>query len=110
MYKQEPNLNNEGLLKLFEVSLKELYWIEKSLLRAIPKMIKNSTADILISALEQHLEVTEKQTERLETIFQSLDRIPRSKRCHGMEAIIAEGEELMANFESPILDFAIIIA
>ena len=101
----------EALMKLFEHALKDMYWVEKALTRAIPKMIKKAESQELISALKDHLKVTEKQVEKLERIFKAIDKTPRAKKCVGMAGIIEEGEELMSEFEGePVLDGAIIAA
>lgn len=100
----------EELMELFEHGLKDMYWVEKALTKAIPKMIKKAERDDLINALEDHLDVTEGQVEKLEKIFSAIDKAPRAKKCVGMEGILKEGEELMKEFEGPILDAAIIAA
>ena len=101
----------EALMKLFEHALKDMYWVEKALTKAIPKMIKKAESDELISALEDHLEVTEGQVDKLERVFKAIDKTPRAKKCVGMAGIMEEGEELMKEFENePVLDGAIIAA
>ena len=100
----------EELMKLFEHALKDMYWVEKALTKAIPKMIKKATNEELIAALEDHLEVTEAQAERLEKVFQAIDKTPRGKKCVGMEGILNEGEEIMSEFEGPAINSAIIAA
>lgn len=101
----------EALMKLFEHALKDMYWVEKALTKAIPKMIKKAESEELISALEDHLEVTEGQVDKLERVFKAIDKTPRAKKCVGMAGIMEEGEELMKEFESePVLDGAIIAA
>ncbi|HEX2684700.1 MAG TPA: DUF892 family protein, partial [Ferruginibacter sp.] len=54
-------LQSSQLMKLFEDSLKDIYWAEKALTKAIPKMIKNATSEELVEALENHLEETKEQ-------------------------------------------------
>jgi ferritin-like metal-binding protein YciE len=101
----------DALMKLFEHALKDMYWVEKSLTRAIPKMIRKAESEELISALEDHLEVTEGQVDKLERVFRAIDKTPRAKKCVGMAGIIEEGEELLKEFEGePVLDGAIIAA
>ena len=60
------NENAQGFRELFEDELKDIYWAEKALTKAIPKMIKNTTTEELATALEDHLEVTKGQVDRLE--------------------------------------------
>ena len=100
----------EELMKLFEHGLKDMFWVEKTLTRAIPKMMKKATSEDLINALEDHLEVTEDQVSKLERIFEAIDKTPRAKKCIGMEGIIKEGEEIMEEFQGPAIDAAIITA
>jgi ferritin-like metal-binding protein YciE len=97
-------------MKLFEHGLKDILWVEKALTKSIPKMIKKATSEELINALEEHLEVTEDQVSKVERVFAGIDKTPRAKKCTGMVGILTEGEELMAEFESPTLDAAIIMA
>lgn len=86
-------LNN--LQDVLQDSLRDLYSAEKQLIKALPRMAKAAHAPELRSALEEHLEVTEAQAERLETIFKELGMPARGKHCHGMEGIIEEGKELL---------------
>ena len=101
---------NEELMKLFEHGLKDMYWVEKALTKAIPKMIRKATSKDLKSALEEHLRATERQVTKLERVFHAIDKTARAKKCVGMDGILREGEELMGEFEKPILDSAIIVA
>lgn len=101
---------NEDLMKLFEHALKDMFWVEKALTKAIPKMIRKASAPKLVSALKGHLGVTERQVSKLERIFKAIDKTPRAKKCAGMQGILTEGEELMAEFSGSILDEAIIMA
>ena len=100
----------EEQMKLFEHGLKDMYWVEKSLTRSIPKMIKKASSEELVSALEEHLDVTEKQVEKLEKVFQAIGKTARAKKCIGMEGILKEGEEIMEEFNGPVIDSAIIAA
>lgn len=84
-----------NLHDLFVHEIKDIYYAEKQLLKALPKMAKHAESDELRAAFEEHLEVTEKQVERLERIFEILDVPARGKKCHGMEGLIKEGSELM---------------
>jgi ferritin-like metal-binding protein YciE len=100
----------EALMELFEHGLKDLYWVEKALTKSIPKMIRKAENEELANALEDHLEVTENQVDKLERIFNAIDKAARAKKCVGMEGILKEGEELMKEFDGPVLDSAIIAA
>ncbi len=96
---------------LFEDQLKDIYWAEKALTKAIPKMIKNATSEELVEALENHLEETDNQVARVEEVFEILEKRPQAKKCEAMEGLIKEAEELMKeNEEGVIRDAAIISA
>jgi ferritin-like metal-binding protein YciE len=101
----------DGLRDLFEDELKDIYWAEKALTKAIPKMIKNATAQELIDALEEHLEVTEGHVERCEQAFEKLGKAARAKKCEAMEGLIKEAEEIMeSTAEGTVRDAGIISA
>lgn len=89
----------EGLRDLFEDELKDIYWAEKALTKAIPKMIKNATSQDLIDALEDHLEVTKGHVERCEQAFEKLGKPARAKKCEAMEGLVREAEEIMESTE-----------
>ncbi len=89
----------EGLKDLFEDELKDIYWAEKALTKAIPKMIKNATSQDLKDALEDHLEVTEGQVARCEKVFELLGKPARAKKCEAMDGLIKEAKEIMESTE-----------
>jgi ferritin-like metal-binding protein YciE len=86
-----------NLQDVLQDELRDLYHAEKQLIKALPRMVKAANSSELQSALEEHLAVTEKQAERLETIFGELDMAARGKTCKGMQGIIEEGKELLEN-------------
>lgn len=92
-------MQSSQLMKLFEDELKDIYWAEKALTKAIPKMIKNATAPELIEALTSHLEETENQVTRLELVFESIDKKAVAKKCEAMEGLIKEAGEIMESCE-----------
>jgi ferritin-like metal-binding protein YciE len=100
----------QGLRDLFEDQLKDILWAEKALTKAIPKMIKNASSEELVTALEEHLAVTEEQVSRLEEVFGILGKAPRGKKCEAMEGLIKEGEEIMQSTEKGVVRDAGIIA
>ncbi|HWH61649.1 MAG TPA: ferritin-like domain-containing protein [Ginsengibacter sp.] len=105
------NENAQGFRELFEDELKDIYWAEKALTKAIPKMIKNTTTEELATALEDHLEVTKGQVDRLEKVFRSLGKAARAKKCEAMDGLIKEAEEIMENTpEGVVRDAGIISA
>src|SRR5688500_6885263 len=101
----------ESLKDLYLDELKDVLNAEKQLLKALHKMARAATHDELRSAFEDHLNVTEEQVRRLETIFDDLGKPARGKKCLGMEGLIAEGSEMMEEeMEPEVLDAALISA
>jgi ferritin-like metal-binding protein YciE len=85
----------DSLSTLFEEELKDIYDAEKRLVKAIPKMAKAASSAELRQALEEHLEVTKGQVQRLEQVFELLGVPAKTKPCAGMKGLIEEGEEVM---------------
>jgi ferritin-like metal-binding protein YciE len=100
----------QGLRDLFEDELKDIYWAEKALTKAIPKMIKNSTSEELVTALKEHLAITEEQVTRLEQVFESIGTKAQAKKCEAMEGLIKEAEEIMESTEKGVVRDAGIIS
>lgn len=101
----------EGLRELFVDSLKDIYWAEKALTKALPKMAKNATSENLITAINEHLTVTEEQVSRLEQVFELLGEKASAKKCDAMEGLIKEGESIMEETqEGAVRDAGIISA
>ncbi|MFH6959117.1 ferritin-like domain-containing protein [Flavobacterium aquidurense] len=101
----------EGLRELFVDSLKDIYWAEKALVKALPKMAKNATSENLITAINEHLSVTQEQVARLEEVFKSVGEKAVAKKCDAMEGLIKEGESIMEETEAgPVRDAGIIAA
>ena len=90
---------SSALREFFIDSLKDIYWIEKNLLRALPKMATNATSDELRLALQIHLVETENQVTKLEQVFASLDEKAQARKCEAMEGLIREAENIMAETE-----------
>lgn len=105
---QEASAAETAFRKLFEDGLKDLYWVEKKLTKAIPKMIKNAESEELIAALEEHLTVTEKQVAGVERVFDLIGKKPQAKKCVAMEGILTEAEEGMQETEGMVRDAGII--
>lgn len=102
-----PQMNT--LYDLFVDELKDLYSAERQLLKAIPRMMKGTTDEELRAALENHLQQTEGQVERLEEVFEHLEASPRGKKCVAMAGLVEEGEEVLEHDGDPsVLDAAII--
>ena len=101
----------EGLHEFFVDGLKDIYWAEKALTKAIPKMIKNATSPQLADALSNHLEETKGQVTRLEEVFISIEEKAVAKKCDAMEGLIKEAGGIMEETEEgPIRDAGIIAA
>ncbi|MDQ3046259.1 MAG: ferritin-like domain-containing protein [Bacteroidota bacterium] len=100
----------DGLRELFEAELKDIYWAEKALTKALPKMVKNATSDELVAALEDHLAVTEEQVARVEKVFEVLGVKAQAKKCEAMAGLIKEGEEIMKDTEKGVVRDAGIIS
>src|SRR2546422_9714492 len=90
------NMQNDNSKKLYVDALKDLFSAENQLLKALPKMAKAASSDELRAGFEEHLEKTKGHVQRLENILQSLDESPKGKKCVGMEGLVKEGAEVMA--------------
>src|SRR5689334_4836073 len=101
----------QTLEDLYMDMLKDLYSAEKQLVKALPKMAKNSQSSDLQKAFQEHLKQTEGHVERIERIFSNMGGSPRGKKCVGMEGLVEEGNELLQeNVEPDVLDAGLIAA
>ncbi|MFL6529301.1 MAG: ferritin-like domain-containing protein [Chthoniobacterales bacterium] len=101
----------DSLKELLQEELKDIYSAEKQLLKALPKMAKNASSDELRSALEEHLEVTRGQVNRLEQVFESLGQPAKAKTCKAMQGLVEEANEIMEeDAEDAVMDAGIIAA
>jgi ferritin-like metal-binding protein YciE len=95
--------------ELFHEGLKDIYFAEKKILVALPKMAKAAQLDEAKAAFEKHRAETEKQVERLEQIFAMIDQKPHGKQCPAIVGIVEEGQEIMEDYKgSPALDAGLI--
>jgi len=85
-----------SLRDLYVNELRDLYSAENQIIKALPKMIKAASSSELKRALEEHLEITERQVERLDRIFEKLGEKAKGKKCVAMEGLIEEGKELIS--------------
>ncbi len=85
----------ESLNDLFVDELRDLYSAENQLVKALPKMAQAAESPDLRRALEEHLDQTKNQIQRLDKVFKSLDVPERGKECVGMRGIIEEGQEVL---------------
>lgn len=91
---------NGQLKKYFTDSIKDIYWAEKHLTKALPKMKKAATTEELKSAIEDHLAQTEEHVTRLEEVFEILGKKPQAKKCDAMEGLTKEGESVIEETEA----------
>jgi ferritin-like metal-binding protein YciE len=99
----------EALQKLLVDELADLYDAEQQIVKALPKLIEESSAAELQQALKQHLTVTQQHVRRLEEVFSELGEDQPRKKCKGMAGLLAEGEDLLKeDFEESTKDAGII--
>ncbi|KPF44955.1 ferritin-like domain-containing protein [Rhizobium sp. G187] len=99
------------LEELFHETLKDIYYAERKILKALPKMARGAQDEKLKAAFLQHQEETEGQIERLQQVFELIGKRPRAKTCAAIEGILEEGEEILEEFKgSPALDAGLLAA
>jgi ferritin-like metal-binding protein YciE len=103
--------SDKTLEDLFLETLKDTYSAEKQILRALRKMSKMADSERLAFAFDTHRQETERQIERLESVFEELGKTPRGKPCEAVQGIVAEAEEIGEEFKgSEALDAGLIAA
>lgn len=101
----------KDLSDLFEDGLKDIYWAEKALVKALPKMHKNATDPKLKNAIESHLEETKGHVKRLEACFKAMKKKAEAKKCDAMQGLLDEGKGIMEETKpGPVRDAGIIAA
>ena len=110
--KSTVDKNGSMLEDFFIDALKDIYWAEKALTKALPKMAKAATSKELKKAFEQHLEVTKKQIGRLEKIFGQMGKKAQGKKCEAMAGLIEESESIISETKDDTFtrDAALIIS
>lgn len=110
--KTNMNANGSLLEEFFIDGLKDIYWAEKALTKALPRMSKAATSTELKRAFDQHLEVTKKHVGRLEKIFQQMGKKAQAKKCEAMQGLIEESESIISETKNDTLtrDAALIIS
>jgi ferritin-like metal-binding protein YciE len=103
-------LKANSLQELYVGELRDLYDAEHQIIKALPKMISKTSSEELKSALTEHLEVTRRQAERLETIFENMGERAKAQKCKGMTGVIEEGSELLKDADDENVRDAAIIA
>jgi ferritin-like metal-binding protein YciE len=91
----------ETLKELFEETLKDIYFAEKQILKALPKMAKKTKLPALKAAFEEHAEQTKGQVERLDQVFKLLGKKASGKECPALLGLVAEAEEIMSEAKDP---------
>jgi ferritin-like metal-binding protein YciE len=104
--KQQKTLDD-----LFEETLKDIFYAENKILKALPKMAKAAQSEELKAAFEKHEKETEEHVSRLEQVFELIETTPRGKKCEAIEGIIEEGADIMKEFKgAPALDAGLVSA
>jgi ferritin-like metal-binding protein YciE len=93
------DVHDSALNELFIDELKDIYWAEKHLTKALPKMAKAATSNELRTAIENHLSETENHVTRLENVFESIGEKAVAKKCEAMAGLVREGEEIVEETE-----------
>ena len=102
---------SKGLNDLFLDGLKDIYYAEKKILKALPKMARGAESEDVTAAFEKHRAETEGQVARLEQVFELLGETPKGKTCPAIDGILEEGSEILTEYKgSPALDAGLIAA
>lgn len=103
---------NNALQELFLDELKDIYWAEQHLVKALPKMSKGATSDELKNAIDEHIEQTKGHVARLEQVFESIGEKAKAVKCEAMEGLLKEATELLEETDkgTEVRDVAIISA
>jgi len=104
-------MKSRELDALFLEALKDIYYAERKILRALPKMMRAAQSEELKQAFQQHREETEVHKERLDQVFEMIGKRPSGKTCPAIDGIIEEGEEVIDTFKgAPALDAGLVAA
>lgn len=105
-------MENSEFHKFFVDELKDIYWAEKHLVKALPKMKKAATSPELAAAFEKHTEETNNHVATLEQVFQLLDEKAQGKKCDAMEGLVKEAQGVIEDTDSGTLirDAGLILA
>ena len=99
MAKEKTNGKEKTLQDLFHDTLRDIYFAEKKILGALPKMAKAAQSEDLKAAFEKHEGETEEHVNRLEQVFEAIDAKPQGKTCDAIIGIIEEGQEVMKEYK-----------
>lgn len=100
----------KDLRDIFVDGLKDIYWAENALVKALPKMFENATDQRLKTAIKDHLEQTKEHVNRLEQVFGFIGESAEGKKCLAMEGILKEGDEMLQETQEGAVRDAAIIA
>ncbi|ALA20003.1 MULTISPECIES: ferritin-like domain-containing protein [Chelatococcus] len=104
-------MKNKTLDDLFYEGLRDIYYAERQLLKALPKLARGASAEELKAAFQQHREQTEGHVTRLQQVFEICGKAARGKTCPAIDGIIEEGEEVLSEYkDTPALDAGLIAA
>ncbi|MEP9354659.1 ferritin-like domain-containing protein [Xanthobacter sp. KR7-65] len=102
---------DKTLEDLFHDTLKDIYYAERKILKALPKMARAASSPDLKAAFEKHKGETEGQIDRLQQVFELMGKRAQGKTCDAIEGIVAEGEEIIEEFKgTPAIDAGLISA
>lgn len=93
--KHAIGIEDTHLREFFIDSLQDVYWAEKHILKALPKMKKAASSLALVHAFDKHFIETEGQIEKLEAAFSFLGETPKGKKCEAIVGIVKEGEDII---------------
>lgn len=104
-------MKSANLEGLFHDHLRDVYYAERKILKALPKMARAAQSADLKAAFEKHKAETETQVERLQQVFELMGKRPQAKTCPAIDGILDEGEEVMESYKgSPALDAGLVAA
>ncbi len=112
MATQSKSMKDSMFYDLFKQGIKDIYWAETHLAKALPKLSKAATSDKLTSAIEDHKKETDNQITRLEKVFELLEEKASGKKCEAMSGLLEEAEEIVGDTKknTMVRDAGIIIA
>ena len=111
MAESKSKASTKGLQDMFLDGVKDIYYAEKKITKALPKMTRAAQSEELKAGFQKHLAETEEQVKRLEQVFELLGKSARGKTCPAIDGIIEEGEEIIEEYKgSPALDAGLVAA
>jgi ferritin-like metal-binding protein YciE len=100
MAKKQQVSTDPALMELFIDEIKDIYWAEKHLTKALPKMKKAASSEELANAIGEHLEATKEHVARLEQVFELLGKKAQGKKCEAMAGLVEEGQSVIEDTEA----------